>query len=201
MERHLILDSVDSTAQYANECVEPECSIEGCGGAHHRLLHRPTNPSRESGKVSGREAPPQINPLERPFYQAKASMDVLVKTALVRIKSPLGLEKTVRVMFDEISEKIWIRKGLADERRLDGTKEAVVVTTFGQKVEKPVTSHKVELYLADKEGNNWVKFKAIAVDEVGAPASALRVTTSVCPNLKRSNSQTVTQEECKMQMS
>ena len=113
--------------------------MEGCGRAHHRLLHRPTNPGRESVKVSGREAPPQINPLARPFYPATASMGVLVKTALARIKSPSGLEKTVRIMFDEISEKTWIKKGLADERRLDGTKEALVVTTFGQKVEKPFT--------------------------------------------------------------
>ena len=45
----------------------------------------------------------------------------------------------MRIMFDEISEKTSIRKGLADERRLDGTKEAVVVTTFGQKMEKPFT--------------------------------------------------------------
>ena len=61
--------------------------MEGCGRAYHRLLHRSTNASRESGKVSGREAPPQINPLARPFSPATASMDVLVKTALARIKS------------------------------------------------------------------------------------------------------------------
>lgn len=164
--------------------------MERCGGAYHLLLHRPTNPIRESGKVSGREAPPQINPLARPFYPATASMDVLVKTALVRIKSLSCLEKTVRVMFDEISEKSWIRKGLADERRLDGTKEAVVVTTFGQKAEKAlqVTSHKDEFYLPDKEGNNWVRVKAIAVDDAGVPVSAVRVTPSLCPILKRSNS-------------
>ena len=110
---------------------------------------------------------------------------MLVKTALVRIKSPSGLEKTVRIMSDEISEKTWIRKGLADERRLDGTKEAVVVITFGQKVKKPFTSLKFEFYLADKEGNNWVKVKAIAVDDVGAPVSAVRVTPGFWPHLEK----------------
>ena len=44
--------------------------MEGCGRAHHRLLQRPTNPSCESGKVPGREAPSQINPLATPFYPA-----------------------------------------------------------------------------------------------------------------------------------
>jgi len=34
-------------------------------------------------------------------------------------------------MFDDGYEKTWIRKGLADELRLNGTKEKVVVTTFG----------------------------------------------------------------------
>ena len=29
----------------------------------------------------------------------------------------------MRVVFDDGSEKIWIRKGLADELRLDGTNE------------------------------------------------------------------------------
>ena len=77
-------------------------------------------------------------------------------------------------MFDDGSEKIWIRKGLKDELR-DGTKETVVVTTFGQRVEKPVTSHKVEFSLADIEGNNWVKVKALAVGDVDAPVSAVRV--------------------------
>ena len=49
-----------------------------------------------------------------------------------RINSASGLEKTVRVMFDDGSEKTWIRKGLADEPRLDGAKETVVVATFRQ---------------------------------------------------------------------
>ena len=60
-------------------------------------------------------------------------------------------------MFDDGSKKTWIRKGLKDELR-DGTKE-----TFGQRVGKPVTSHKVEFSLADTEGNNWVKVKALAL--------------------------------------
>ena len=42
-----------STDHYAHECVKPKCSIEECGRAHHRFLHLPTNPSRESGKVPG----------------------------------------------------------------------------------------------------------------------------------------------------
>ena len=70
--------------------------------------------------------------------------------------------------FDDGYEKTWIRKGLIDELRLNGTKETVFVTTFGQSVRKPVTSNKVEVSLADKEGNNWVKIKALAVDDVGA---------------------------------
>ena len=75
-------------------------------------------------------------------------------------------------MFDDGYKKTWIRKGLADELRLNGTKETVVVTTFGQSVGKPVTSRKVEFYLAaDKEGNNWVKVKALAVDDLGAPVN------------------------------
>ena len=77
-------------------------------------------------------------------------------------------------MFDDGSEKTWIMKGLKDELR-DGTKETVVVTTFGQRVGKPVTSHKVEFSLAEIEGNNWVKVKALAVDNVDAPVSAVRV--------------------------
>ena len=52
-------------------------------------------------------------------------------------------------MFDDGYEKTWIRKGLADELRLNGTKETVVVTTFGQSVGKPVTSNKVEVSLVD----------------------------------------------------
>lgn len=71
-------------------------------------------------------------------------------------------------MFDDGYEKTWIRKGLADELR-NGTKETVAVTTFGQSVGKPVTSKKVEISLVDnEEGNNWVKIKALAVDDVGA---------------------------------
>jgi len=88
-------------------------------------------------------------------------------------------------MFDDGSEKTWVRKGLADELRLDGTKETVVVTTFGQRVGKPVTSLKVEFSLADKEGNNWIKVKALAVDDVGAPISAVRVTPSAWPPIRR----------------
>ena len=59
-----------------------------------------------------------------------------------------------------------------------------MVTTFGQRLGKPVTSHKVE-FLADKEGNNWVKVKALAVDDVGAPVSAVRVTPSAWPHLEK----------------
>lgn len=71
-------------------------------------------------------------------------------------------------MFDDGYEETWIRKGLADELR-NGTKETVVVTTFGQSVGRPVTSKKVEVSLVDnEEGNNWVKIKALAVDDVGA---------------------------------
>ena len=78
---------------------------------------------------------------------------------LARIKSPSGLEKTVTVMFEDSSEKTWIRKGLVDELRLEGTKETVVVITFRQSVGKPVTGLKVEFSLADKKGNNLVKSK------------------------------------------
>ena len=88
-------------------------------------------------------------------------------------------------MFDDGSEKTWIRKGLADELRLNGAKETVVVTTFGQRVGKPVTSHKVEFSLADKEENNWVKVKSLAVDDVGAPMSAVKVTPSAWPHLEK----------------
>jgi len=35
-------------------------------------------------------------------------------------------------------------------------------------VGKPVTSKKVQFSLADKEGNNRVKIKALAADDVGA---------------------------------
>ena len=46
----------------------------------------------------------------------------------------------------------------------------MAVATFRQSVGKPVTSRKVEFHLAaDKEGNNWVKVKALAVDDLGAP--------------------------------
>ena len=62
---------------------------------------------------------------------------------------------------------------------------------------KPATSHKFEFSLADKQGNNRVKVKALAVDDVGAPVSA----PSAWPHLDRSNSQVVTQEECKLKMS
>ena len=37
---------------------------------------------------------------------------------------------------------------------------------------KPATSHKVEFSLADKQGNNRVKVKALAVDDVDAFVSA-----------------------------
>ena len=71
-------------------------------------------------------------------------------------------------MFDDGYKKTWIRKGLADELRLNGIKETVVVTTFGQSVGKPVTSTKVEFSLADKEVNNRVKIRVLAVDDFGA---------------------------------
>ena len=47
---------------------------------------------------------------------------------------------------------------------------------------KPATSHKVEFSLADKQGNNRVKVKALAVDDAGAPVSAERVTPSAWPH-------------------
>ena len=137
---------------------------------------------RIRGKVPEREAPSQINPLSTLFYLATLYTNVLVKTALARIKSASGLEKTARVMFDDGSDKTWIGKGLADELRLDGTKEAVAVTTFGWSVGKLVTSHKVEFSLAHKEGNNSVKVKALAFDDVGAPVNAVRVTPSAWPH-------------------
>ena len=189
----LFSSCLDSTDHYAHECVEPKPCIEGSGRAHHRLLHRPTSSSCESGKVPGKKGPSQINPLASPFYPATPNTDVPIKTALARINSTRGPEKTVRVMFDDGSEKTWIRKGLADELRLDGAKETVVVATFRQIVGKPITSRPV------KEGNNWVKVKALAVDDVGAPVSAVTVTPSAWrPILTRSIPQIVTQEECKL---
>ena len=65
---------------YINAC------MEGCGKAHHRLLHRPANLSLESGKVPEREVPSQINPWAKPFFPTTPNTDVLVKTVLVRIK-------------------------------------------------------------------------------------------------------------------
>lgn len=118
--------------------------MELCGRAHHRLLHRPTNPSREFGKLPGKEGPSQINPLATSLYPATPNTNVLVKTALVRINSASCLEKTARAMFDDGSEKTWIRKGLADELRL-----------------------------------------ALAVDDVGAPVRAVRVTPSAWPHLAK----------------
>ena len=82
-----------------------------------------------------------------------------------------GYEKNAwSTSFDDGNEKNWIRKGLTDELRLNGTKETVFVTTFRTECEKAcyITSNKVEVSLADKEGNNWVKIKALAVDDVGA---------------------------------
>ena len=83
-----------------------------------------------------------------------------IKTPLVRINSASGLEKTVRVMFDDGSENTWTRKGLADELRLDGAKETVVVATFRQIVGKPVTSHKVEFSLADPTKKEIIGLKS-----------------------------------------
>lgn len=61
-----------------------------------------------------------------PFTKATSSVthtEVLFKTTLAKIKSASGLEKKVRVMFDDGSEITWIRKGLADKLCLKGTKE------------------------------------------------------------------------------
>ena len=98
-----------------------------CGIAHHRLLHKLTNvpKPRIRSKVPEREAPSQINPLSTLFYLATLYTNVLGKTALARIKSAWsGLEKTARVMFDDGFDKTCIRKVLADELRLDGTKRS-----------------------------------------------------------------------------
>ena len=67
---------------YMNAC------MEGCGRAHHRLLHRLANLSRESGKVTEREVPPNKS-FTTPFSPATPNTDVLVKTVLVRIKCHL----------------------------------------------------------------------------------------------------------------
>ena len=62
--------------------------MEGCGRAHHRLLHRLANLSRESGKVTEREVPPNKS-FTTPFSPTTPNTDVLVKTVLVRIKCHL----------------------------------------------------------------------------------------------------------------
>ena len=61
-----MLDSVSTVlaqlvTMYINVC------MEGCGRAHHRLLHRLASSSREFGKVPERKVPSQINP----FFTAK----------------------------------------------------------------------------------------------------------------------------------
>lgn len=111
-----------------------------------------------------------------PFTEVTSSVThtkVLVKTSLAKITSASGLEKTARVMFDEGPEKTWNRKGLADELLLNGSKETVVMTTFGQSVGWPVTIHEVEFSLADKDGNNWVNVKVLVAENVGAPVNAM----------------------------
>ena len=58
-----------------------------------------------------------------------------------------------------------------------------MVTTFGQICGKACYKPQVEFSLAVKQGNNRVKVKALAVDDVGAPVSA----PSAWPHLDRSN--------------
>ena len=67
---------------YMNAC------MEGCGRAHHRLLHRLANLSRESGKVPEREVPLNKS-FTTPFSPTTPNTNVLVKTVLVRIKCHL----------------------------------------------------------------------------------------------------------------
>ena len=50
---------------------------------------------------------------------------------------------------------------------------------------KPATSHKAEYSLTDKQGNNCVKVNALAIDDVGAPVNAERVTPSAWPHLEK----------------
>lgn len=168
--------------------------VNGCTRTHHRLLHRRdgvtsqefggqsrTNSNCVSGRVPERDVPSRINPsatpeVPVPFTEVTSSVThtkVLVKTSLAKITSASGLEKTARVMFDEGPEKTWNRKGLADELLLNGSKETVVMTTFGQSVGWPVTIHEVEFSLADRDGNNWVNVKVLAADNVGAPVNAM----------------------------
>ena len=76
------IDLTPVVTMYMNAC------MEGCGRAHHRLLHRSANLSRESGKLPEREVPSNKS-FTTPFSPTTPNTDVLVKTVLVRIKCHL----------------------------------------------------------------------------------------------------------------
>ena len=67
--------------------------------AHHRLLHRPANSSREFGKVPEREVPSQLNPFFTSKIERIRLKLVLRKSGLVH--SP-GLAKPT--CFSRLSE-------------------------------------------------------------------------------------------------
>ena len=103
--------------------VKPKCSMWNSSSSFIAQAFQPK--PRIRSKVPEREAPSQINPLSTLFYLATNYTNVLGKTALARIKSAWsGLEKTARVMFDNGFDKTCIRKVLADELRLDGSKRS-----------------------------------------------------------------------------
>ena len=115
--------------------------------------------------------------------QSTIYTEILVKTAVAKVKNSQGMETMARVMFDEGSERKWIRKSLAEDLQLEGVTENILVTTFGERIGKPITSQKVEFHLANKESDSWTNIKALVVDEVGAPVNSVSITPGKWPHI------------------
>ena len=108
-------------------CRQPSCTAKGCGKKHYRLLHsyliRESNPAQPQNSETTHSG----------FISESSNVSIqsLLQTVTATMICGDNQEIPVRVLLDLGSERIFIRKQIAESVGLSGLTEILSVTTLG----------------------------------------------------------------------
>lgn len=149
-------------------CSAPACDKDGCGEAHHRLLH---NPPRRDDTAAAREENqrlPSATPTETVAHIRDTDRQVLLKVVPVKVHGPNGVI-SASALLDDGSSVSLISSALAARAGLRGRAEPLRVRGAWGDDALVCASSAITMDLSSKECNKVFTINVRSVNELNLP--------------------------------
>ncbi|XP_061725417.1 uncharacterized protein LOC133531301 [Cydia pomonella] len=158
-------------------CPAPACDKDGCGEAHHRLLHyvqnRDTDKDATSGSPDTRETAESSPTKETVSFINLNNHKVLLKVVPIKIRGPNGVF-TSTAFLDDGSSISLISKSLAERAGLRGRTETMRVSGAWRDSDLECTTTVMSIDVSSLNGSDVFNISLRAVDNLQIPEQDFR---------------------------